>query len=317
VIVHAAIGGSTNTIMHLMALAYEAGVDLPLRIFDELNRDIPFLVNCRPSGTHPVNLLWYAGGTQWLIRELREYLHMDTMTVTGRTLEENLREVEASGFFDRNRLYLRNFGVEPEDIIRPRGEPLGTGSLAVLYGSLAPDGAVVKTGALPRGFETFTGEAIVFESTEEAIEAVFDGRIKPGHVVVIRYEGPASNGMPEQYYITEAIVTRPDLAEGIALVTDGRFSGATRGPAIGHVSPEAMAGGPIAIVQNGDRIRIDVPRRRLDLLVEEDVMQERMQGWERPSPRFDRGLLAVYTRLALSADRGARMDYEGIAAPGR
>ncbi len=314
-VVHAAIGGSTNTIMHLLALAYEADVELSLKSFDDPDREIPFLVNCRPSGLHPVNYLWYAGGTQCLIRELREYLHMDVLTVTGLTLEENLREVESSGFFERNRLYLSNFAVEAEDVVRPLSQPLGRSSLAVLYGSLAPDGAVVKVAALPKLFQTFTGEAIIFDSSEEAIEAIFDDRVRAGHVMVIRYEGPAANGMPEQYYITEAIATRRELAEGLILITDGRFSGATRGPAIGHVSPEAMAGGPIALVQNGDKIRADIPGRRLDLLVEEEELRRRKAGWDKPPMRFSRGLLAVYTRLALSADKGARLDYEGF--PGR
>ncbi len=314
VMVHAAIGGSTNTVMHLIALAYEANVDLPLERFDELNREIPFLVNCRPSGVHPVNHLWYAGGTQWIIKQLSEYLHMDTLTVTGSTLGENLMEVERSGFFERNRLYLQNFGVDSTDVVRPRTDPLGIGSLAVLYGSLAPSGAVVKVGALSKKLLSFSGEALVFESSDDAIEAIFDEKVSAGQAIVIRYEGPAANGMPEQYYITEAIATRPELAEGVVLITDGRFSGATRGPAIGHVSPEAMAGGPLAVVENGDGIRVDIGRRRLDLLLEESEVQERMKAWERPPSRFRRGLLAVYSRMALSADQGARMDYEGSLA---
>lgn len=314
VMVHAAIGGSTNTVMHLIALAYEANVDLPLGRFDELNREIPFLVNCRPSGVHPVTYLWYAGGTQWIIKQLSDYLHMDALTVTGSTLGDNLREVESSGFFERNRFFLQNFAVDAADVVRPKTDPLGMGSLAVLYGSLAPSGAVVKVGALSKKFKTFSGEAVVFESSDDAIEAIFGERIKVGQAVVIRYEGPAANGMPEQYYITEAIATRSELAEGVVLITDGRFSGATRGPAIGHVSPEAMAGGPLAVVQDGDRIRVDIGRRRLDLLLEESEVLERMKAWQRPPPRFRRGLLAVYSRLALSADQGARMDYEGSLA---
>ncbi len=309
--IHAAIGGSTNTIMHLIALAYEANVDIALKSFDELGREIPFLVNCRPSGVHPVNYLWYAGGTQWLIRELREYLHMDALTVTGLTLEENLQQVQSSGFFERNRSWLSNFGVRPEEVVRPLSDPLGKGSLAVLYGSLAPDGAVVKVGALPAYFQTFNGKAIVFDSSEAAIEAIFEDRVQPGHALIIRYEGPASNGMPEQYYITEAIATREELAEGVVLITDGRFSGATRGPAIGHVSPEAAAGGPIALVRDGDEVSVDIPQRRLDLLVAEKELDQRKEAWELPPARFSRGLLAIYTRLALSADKGARMDYEG------
>lgn len=313
VILHSAIGGSTNTIMHLMALAYESNVDLTLRDFEEVAGDVPFLVNCRPSGEHPVNYLWYAGGTQHLIGELQDYLHMDAMTVTGRTLEENLRDVEASGYFERNRLWLRNFGLGPEEVVRPLENPIGSSSMAILYGSLAPDGAVVKVAALPPKFQRFTGRARVFDSSEEAIEAIFQGNVKPGQAVIIRYEGPAANGMPEQYYITEAIATKKELAEGVALVTDGRFSGATRGPAIGHVSPEAMAGGPIALVRSEDQVLVDIPNRRLDLLVDEDELADRRTAWRKPESKFNRGLMAVYTRLALSADKGARMDYEGAA----
>lgn len=317
IVVHAAIGGSTNTIMHLLALAYEAGVDLPLRRFDELGAEIPFLVNCRPSGVHPVNHFWYAGGTQRIVRDLQDRLHMDALTVTGRTLAENLQEVEAAGFFERNRRWLEDQRLAPEEVVRPPSNPLATGALAVLYGSLAPAGAVVKAGALPPAFRTFQGEAVVFDSSDAAIEAIFDDRVRPGHAVVIRYEGPAANGMPEQYYVTEAIATRQALAEGVALITDGRFSGATRGPAIGHVSPEAMAGGPLALVQDGDVLRVDIPQRRLDLLVEEDEVRRRREAWTPPSPRFRRGLLAVYSRLALSADQGARLDYEAAGAPQR
>ncbi|MEE9173735.1 MAG: dihydroxy-acid dehydratase, partial [Thermoplasmata archaeon] len=309
-IVHAAISGSTNTIMHLIALAYEVGVDLPLDRFDEVSREVPFLVNCRPAGEHPASYLWYAGGTQGLIRELRDLLDLDALTVTGRTLGENLQEVERSGFFERARGYFANFAVEAEDILRPAEDPLGMGAIAVLRGSLAPDGAVVKVAALPKGFHTFAGEAIVFDSSDEAIEAIFAGKVIPGHAIVIRYEGPAANGMPEQFYVTEAIATQKDLVEGVVLITDGRFSGATRGPAIGHVSPEAMAGGPIALVEDGDPVQVDIPRRRLDLAVE--GLEERRAKWTPKEPRFRRGLLAIYTRLALSADQGARMDYEGL-----
>ena len=309
-VLHAAISGSTNTIMHLIALAYEVGIDLPLDRFDEVNRDVPFLVNCRPTGVHPASYLWYAGGTQGLIRELQDLLHLDALTVTGGTVGENLKEVEGSGFFPRARSYFANYAVEARDILRPADEPLGMGSIAVLRGSLAPDGAVVKMAALPKRFHAFNGEAVVFESSDEAIEAIFAGKVDPGHAIIIRYEGPAANGMPEQFYVTEAIATKKELAEGVVLITDGRFSGATRGPAIGHVSPEAMAAGPIALVEDGDPIEVDIAQRRLDLVV--DDLEERRAKWEPKEPRFRRGLLSIYTRLALSADQGARMDYEGL-----
>ncbi len=311
-IVHAAIGGSTNTIMHLIALAYEAGIDLPLDRFDELNREVPFLVNCRPAGEHPASYLWYAGGTQGVIRELQDLLSLDALTVTGQTLGENLQEVERSGFFQRAKGYFANYALEAGDILRPFQDPLGKGAIAVLRGSLAPDGAVVKVAALPKHFHTFTGEALVFESSDQAIEAIFAGKVRPGHAIIIRYEGPAANGMPEQFYVTEAIATQKELANGVVLITDGRFSGATRGPAIGHVSPEAMAGGPIALVEDGDPVEVDISKRRLDLGV--DDLEERRANWTPKEPRFHRGLLAIYTRLALSADQGARMDYEGLLA---
>ncbi len=311
-IVHAAIGGSTNTILHLIALAYEAGIDLPLDRFDELNREVPFLVNCRPAGEHPASYLWYAGGTQGVIRELQDLLSLDALTVTGQTLGENLQEVERSGFFQRAKGYFANYALEAGDILRPSQDPLGRGAIAVLRGSLAPDGAVVKVAALPEHFHAFAGEAIVFESSDQAIEAIFAGKVQPGHAIVIRYEGPAANGMPEQFYVTEAIATQKELADGVVLITDGRFSGATRGPAIGHVSPEAMAGGPIALVEDGDPVEVDISRRRLDLEVED--LEERRANWTPKEPRFHRGLLAIYTRLALSADQGARMDYEGLQA---
>ncbi len=288
--VDVALGGSTNAVLHLMAIAEEADVKLSLETFDEISRETPHIANLNPAGPHYVKDLHYAGGVPAVFKELADMMHLDQMTVAAETWEEIVKRAEI-----RNR-----------EVIRPKDNPHHEqGGLAILWGSLAPNGAVIKQTAVDPEMLVFKGVAKPFDSEEEAVQAIFDGRIKEGDVVVIRYEGPKGGpGMREMLTAT-ATITGMGLKR-VALVTDGRFSGATRGPAIGHVSPEAAEGGPIALVEEGDEILIDVPNRKLELLVDEDELQRRRERWKPPEPK-EGGFLAIYSLLATSADKGALM----------
>jgi dihydroxy-acid dehydratase len=285
-----ALGGSTNSVLHLLAIAHEAGISLTLDEFDATARRIPHLCNVKPSGNYSVGRLDEAGGLPALMHVLQDCLHLDVPTVTGRTLRENI-----VGATVRNR-----------EIIRPLTDPLfPQGSLAILRGSLAPDGAVVKqTGVRFKNMLAHRGPARVFENMEEAVRAFMGDAVKPGEVVVVRHEGPKGGpGMREMHQIT-SIMVGMGLDEHCGLVTDGRFSGSTRGPCIGHISPEAAEGGPIALVQDGDLIAYDIPNRRLDLLVTAEELARRRAAWM-PPKRELRGILARYARLAESASKGA------------
>ena len=267
IMVHAAIAGSSNSLLHLPAIAHELGIQLSPDLFDKIHRKIPYLLNIRPSGFWPGEYFWYAGGVPAIMEEIKEFLHLDVMTVTGKTLEENLKDLQLNGFCENCHKYLPTLRVKVGDIIKPLHTPIkAQGAIAILKGNLAPEGAVVKHSAISPRLMQVTLKARVFDCEENAIEAVLQKKIHPGEAVFIRYEGPKGSGMPEMFYTTEAIASDPELVETIALITDGRFSGATRGPAIGHVSPEASEGGPIALVENDDLIRIDIPARTLDII---------------------------------------------------
>lgn len=318
IMVHAAIGGSLNALLHLPAIARELGIVLRPTLWDELNRQVPFLLNVRPSGAYPAIFFWYAGGVQGIIREIKDHLHLDAMTVTGRTLGENLEELEKGHYFDKVRRYLVNYRLSAEDIIAPAASPRGEGSLAILEGNLAPGHAVVKYAAVPKAMFRHVGPAVVFENDRDTFDAIVGGKIEKGSVIVIRYVGPKGCGMPEMFYPTEALASSPELSSTTALLTDGRFSGASRGPCIGYVSPEAMEGGPIAIVEDGDLIEIDIPGRRLSLAgvkgkreepgTMDGIIKERFSRWEKPPEKYG-GVLGLYTRLATSAMDGGYMDY--------
>jgi dihydroxy-acid dehydratase len=287
-----ALAGSTNAVLHLLALAREAGVDLQLDDFDRISRSTPHLVDVRPAGRFVMSDVDRVGGVQVVMKELLDagLLHGDCLTVTGKTLAENLAEL----------------APPPPDgtIVRPAGSPIHpTGGTAILRGNLAPDGAVVKI-AGAEGL-VFEGVARPFDSEQDAFDAVTSGRIVPGDVIVVRYEGPkGSPGMPEMLAVTAA-VAGAGLGKDVALITDGRFSGATKGYSVGHVAPEAFVGGPIALVEEGDRIRIDADARSLELLVDEDTIAERRTMWVAPEPRYTRGALAKYAKLVGGADHGA------------
>jgi len=289
-----AMGGSTNTVLHTLALAHEAGVEYPLRRINEVADRVPNI--CKVSPARPdvhIQDVHRAGGVSAILRELarREgVLHLNQMTVTGKTLWENIKDAKITDY----------------EVIRPLENPYSEkGGLAILFGTLAPDGAVVKVAAVAPEMMRFTGEAIVFDSQEEACAGILNGKVRPGHVVVVRYEGPKGGpGMQEMLAPTANIVGM-GLDRSVALVTDGRFSGATRGGAIGHVSPEAAERGPIAAVRDGDKIVIDIPNRRLDLLVDEREIKRRLAELPPWEPRIKSGWLKRYAQLVTSANTGA------------
>lgn len=320
IMVHAAIAGSSNSLLHLPAIAHELGIQLSPDLFDKIHRKIPYLLNIRPSGFWPGEYFWYAGGVPAIMEEIKEFLHIDVMTVTGKTLEENLKDLQLNGFYENCHKYLPTLGVKVGDIIKPFHTPIkAQGAIAILKGNLAPEGAVVKHSAISPRLMQVTLKARVFDCEENAIEAVLQKKIHPGEAVFIRYEGPKGSGMPEMFYTTEAIASDPELVETIALITDGRFSGATRGPAIGHVSPEASEGGPIALVENDDLIRIDIPARTLDIIgtdsiersVEEieKILSERRAHWIKPESQYKKGILDIYTHNSVSPMKGAYMEF--------
>jgi dihydroxy-acid dehydratase len=291
-----AVGGSTNTCLHLPAIAAEAGLSLDLAAFARAAGRTPHLVLLKPAGCHFPLDFFNAGGVPALMKELLDAgrFHGECQTVTGRTMAENL-----SGR-----------SIQDADVIRPVSRPLSpTGGLAVLTGSLAPEGAVVKKAAVAPEMLRHSGPARVFEQEESALAAIFGGRIRPGDVVVIRYEGPKGGpGMREQLLPTSAIIGM-GLGESVALVTDGRFSGATQGACVGHVTPEAYLGGPLALIEEGDRITIDIPAGRLDLEVPADVLRQRRENWRPPGHAdLPQGtLLDRYRRLVGPASRGCTL----------
>ena len=313
IIVHSAIGGSTNATLHLPAIAKEFGIVLEPELFDEINHKIPHLGNINPSGQHLTESFWFAGGIPYVQILLKDHLHLDVMTVTGKTLGENLDGLEQSGFFERNLGYLANYKLTRDEVIFPVEKAVETGSIAILRGNIAQEGSVIKYSACVKEMLHHKGPARVFNSEEDAHKAVVEHQIRPGDILVIRYEGPRGSGMPELLMTTEAIVCDEKLNGTVALVTDGRFSGATRGAAIGHVSPEAARGGMIAFIEDGDIIEYDVERRTLNVVgihgkeasqdeVEFAFMLRRKLGI-RPAPQR-KGLLGRYTQAASSAMEG-------------
>ncbi|MBS7288034.1 MAG: dihydroxy-acid dehydratase [Candidatus Freyarchaeota archaeon] len=285
-----ALGGSTNTVLHLPAIASQLGIKLTLDLFDQLSRETPHLCDMDPSGPYTVQELDDAGGIPAVLKELGELIHIDVLTVTGKTLKENIKDAVV---LDRN-------------VIRPRDNPVHKeGGIAILKGNLAPNGAVVKQAAVEPKMLVFEGEARVFDSEEDALKAITGREINPGEVVVIRYEGPRGGpGMREMLKPTAALIGA-GLGDKVALVTDGRFSGATRGPCIGHVDPEAMNGGPIAVVKDGDIISIDIPERRLDVKVSRDELEGRLKRWKPPEPKVKGGVLNTYSRIVKPTSEGA------------
>lgn len=325
IMVHAAISGSTNATMHLPAIAHEFGIEIDADTFDRMHRGAHYLLNIRPSGDWPAQYFYYAGGVPRVMEEIKSMLHLDVLTVTGKTLGENLEELKRSGFYDHCDEILKqktanlSIPVSRTDIIHTFEDAKGTdGSIAILKGNLAPEGSVIKHTACPRNMFRATLRAKPYDSEEECIAAVLHGEVQPGDAIFIRYEGPRGSGMPEMFYTGEAICADQKLASSVALITDGRFSGASRGPVIGHVSPEAAAGGPIALVEEGDLIRIDVEARELAIVGvqgEEKSLEEmdtilaaRRAKWQPKAPKYTSGLLKLYSQHAVSPMKGAYME---------
>jgi dihydroxy-acid dehydratase len=284
-----ALGGSTNTVLHLMALANEAKINLSLKDFDRISTSTPHIANLRPGGEYFMEDLDIAGGVTSVLKRLLPKIK-DNMTVSGSKIKEIARKAV----------------VYDEDVVRPPSKAYHKqGGIAILYGNLAPDGCVVKQSAVDKDMLRFVGKARTFDSEESAMKAIMDKKIRKRDVIVIRYEGPAGGpGMREMLSPTSAIVGI-GLSKSVALITDGRFSGGTRGPCVGHISPEAQAGGPIAIIKNADRIKIDIPGRKLELLVSGQELQRRLLGFKPPRPKVSSGYLARYSKLVTSADKGA------------
>lgn len=284
-----AIGGSTNTVLHLPAIAYEAGLDLPLQKFDEISRKAAYICKMSPGGTYHMQDLNEAGGISAVMKELTKLgiIHTEAKTVTG-TIGERIAQAD----------------IERPDVIHSVDNAyMNRGGIAILSGNLAPDGAVIKESAVEPDLLVYQGTAKCYDSEEEAIEAIIGGDIKEGNVVVIRYEGPKGGpGMREMLNPT-AVITGMGLK--VALITDGRFSGASRGACIGHISPEAMEGGPIALIEDGDMISIDIPNRKLELLVSDEELAARKAAWKQPEPKVKTGYLSRYARLVTSANTGA------------
>ena len=315
IMVHAAISGSTNATMHIPAIAHEFGFEIDADTFDRLHRGAHYLLNIRPSGDWPAQYFYYAGGVPRVMEEIKSMLHLDVLTVTGRTLGENLEELKKNGFYEHCDELLREksklFGrtIDREDIIHSFEHAKGTeGSIAILKGNLAPDSGVVKRSAVAPEMLVHEGPARVFDCEEDAIDAIKSGKIVAGDVVVIRYEGPKGGpGMREMLNPTSAIAGM-GLGSSVALITDGRFSGASRGASIGHVSPEAAVGGPIALVEEGDIIRINIPENKLDVLVSDEELAARRAKWQPREPKITTGYLARYHELVTSGNRGAVLE---------
>jgi dihydroxy-acid dehydratase len=291
IVVDLALGGSTNTVLHIPAIAHDAGIRLPLETFDRLAKTTPHIANMLPGGPNYMEDLDYAGGIPAVLKRLKPRLK-DNLTVSGRRIFQIADDAE---IFD-------------DEVIRPLQKAHHKqGGIAILRGNLAPDGAVVKQSAVSEVMMRFEGTAMVFNSEEDAMKAVLAGKIKAGNVVVVRYEGPKGGpGMREMLSPTAAIAGM-GLSDSVALLTDGRFSGGTRGPCIGHISPEAMEGGPLALVKDGDIIRIDIPGRRLDIALSDEELGRRLKKWKKPAPKIKKGYLARYAKLVSSANEGAIM----------
>ena len=326
ILVHAAISGSTNCLLHIPAIAHELGIEITGDTFDRLHRNARYLLDVRPAGRWPAECFYYAGGVPAIMEEIKDHLHLNVMTVTGKTLGENLAELRENGFYEKCSGWLAKFNerygtsITKEDIIRPYDKAIGTdGSIVVLRGNLAPEGAVIKHTACPKEMFHAVLRARPFDSEEECLDAVLKHKVQKGDAVFIRYEGPKGSGMPEMFYTSEAISSDKELGKSIALITDGRFSGASTGPVIGHCSPEAVDGGPIALVEEGDLIEIDVKERKLNIIgiagerksMEEidAILKERRRNWKPREPKYKKGVLRLFSLHAASPMKGAYLEY--------
>lgn len=327
ILVHAAVSGSTNCLLHLPAIAHELGIEVTGDTFDRLHRNAAYILDVRPAGRWPAECFYYAGGVPAVMEEIRSHLHLDAMTVTGKTLGENLEELKQNGFYGRCSKWLEEFNkrygcsLAKNDIIRPASQAIGTdGSIAVLRGNLAPEGAVIKHTACPKEMFHAVLRAKPFDCEEDCLDAVLKRKVEKGDAVFIRYEGPKGSGMPEMFYTSQAISSDKELGKSIALITDGRFSGASTGPVIGHCSPEAADGGPIALVEEGDLIEIDIAGRKLNIvgicgerktLAEiDEILAQRRKNWRPRELRYKKGVLRLFMEHAASPMKGAYLEYK-------
>lgn len=327
ILIHAAISGSTNAMMHLPAIAHEINIEIDGDDFDRIHRKARFLLNIRPAGKWPAELFYYAGGLPAIMEEYKDLLYLDEITITGKTLRENLEELKENGYYDKCQNLLDKFNkkydsnVQKEDVIKPYDDPIGVeGSVSVLKGNLAPEGAVIKHTACPK--EMFVAELIArpFDSEEECLKAVLNHDINKGDAVFIRYEGPVGSGMPEMFYTSEAISSDKELGASIALITDGRFSGASTGPVIGHVSPEAAKGGPIGLVEEGDIIEVNIPERKLNIIgidmkkcdkEEIDrILEKRRKKLTKRESKYKRGAIKLLAEHSVSPMKGAYLEFD-------
>ena len=327
VVIHQATGGSTNGLLHLPAIAHAAGVPFDVTMFDTIGQKTPYLTNIHTAGEYASRQFWFAGGVQHIISLLADtgLLDMNALTVTGMTVKENLEAVNKTDFFRMGQGYLSNYAtadgsrrLNRTDVVRTPDDPKSKkGSVAVLKGNLAPEGSVFKYSACDPAMYEHTGKAVVFDSEEDCFAAVTGLKLEPGDVAIVRFEGPRSCGMPELFNTSQAIVGIERYRKTVALVTDGRFSGATKGPVIGHVSPEAANGGAISLVADGDLIEISLSRRGLNIVgingerkspeeIEHALAERKARMTPRP-PNYTDGILGAYTQLATSAMKGAYM----------
>ncbi len=287
-----AIGGSTNTLLHLPALGEELGIDINLDLFDKLSKETPLLAKFKPASQYNLRDLDEAGGIPALLKILSPLLNLDQLTVTGKTLRDNLEGAQ----------------VLREDVIRPLDNPLAEeGGIAILKGNIAPLGAVVKVSGVNPKMRVHRGKAKVFNAEEEVRTELLSHKVQPGDVLVVRYEGPRGGPGMRELSIPAAVLVGMGLGDSVAMITDGRFSGATRGPCIGHISPEAAVGGPLAAVRDGDIIEIDIPNRSLNLRVSEEEIKRRLKDWKPPEPKIKKGFLRLYSQIVQSADKGATL----------
>ncbi len=313
--VHAAIAGSTNILLHLPAIAAQNGINLTLKDFDLINRETPVICNVMPSGKWPTRIFWASGGIPAVMRYLKQDLDLSVLTVTGKTLGENLYELEQNGFFASRERWLSVYNLKAEDVIRPMADPFREhGGISVLYGNVAPEGSVIKSAAVPADMMKTIGKAKPFNSEEAAIEAIDQGQISGSDIVIIRYEGAMGAGMPEMLKTSEKLCNIPGL-EHCALITDGRYSGATKGPCVGHVSPEALDGGPIALIEEDDLIEIDIPEGKINIVgvsgkqMDKNeicrILEKRRAAYRKPDLGEKHGVLRLFTDNAGTVSNGA------------
>lgn len=316
--IHAAIAGSTNSLLHIPAIANEFGIEIDAETFDKIHRDAKYILDIRPSGKWPASFFYLAGGLPAVMEQIKDSLDLEVMTVTGKTLGENLEDLKKGDYYYKNEEILNKYGIGKNDIIRDIKNPIGkNGTIAILKGNLAPEGAVIKHSAVSKEMFDVNLIARPYDCEEDAIRDILTNKVQRGDAVIIRYEGPKGAGMPEMFYATEAISSNEELAKSVALITDGRFSGASKGPAIGHVTPEAAVGGPIALIEENDIIHIDINNRIIEVIgidgaykTKEEIeliFEKRKLKMKKFTPKYNSGVLKLFADRAVSTMKGGYM----------